>query len=157
MSSEPYAVKERTMSTSHIRGYARGIGNERTDKLQFAIRQYISSLDLSHQLGDFTSIMFPGFGVAKVLRALFPQPDLSRPPRYAYARSGPSTLHARGASYQLKQDVVGDGSELVDGCRDAWHIINHLQADMPPPIVWPAPYRRLQWDSSLSFSYPTDL
>ncbi|KAK3078619.1 hypothetical protein LTS18_007042 [Coniosporium uncinatum] len=79
MSSEPYAVKERTMSTSHIRGYARGIGNERTDKLQLAIRQYISSLDLSHQLGDFTSIMFPGFGVAKVLRALFPQPDLSRP------------------------------------------------------------------------------
>ncbi|KAK3059740.1 hypothetical protein LTS18_010153 [Coniosporium uncinatum] len=126
MSSEPYAVKEHTMSTSHIRGYARGIGNERTDRLQLAIRQYNPSLDLSHQLGDFISITLPGSGVAKgCCEPFFSDPILHTSALRIRSIWSLDAICTR-PSYQLKQDVVGDESKSIDGCRDAWHVINHL-------------------------------
>lgn len=101
------------------------------------VNQYIPKSNPNPQPGDLTLIMAHGIASAKecyeplfddLLRALDHSPVRIRG---IWAADAPSN----GKSYLLNKDDIGDEVCWLDHPRDIFHMINHFQTQMPPPII----------------------
>lgn len=134
MSEEYWTVQDHVIPASHIRGFSRGVRDESTARLRLAVKQYVP-----RQLKDIPSpsgmtiIVAHGVGSSKELYEPFLDDLLhcGLPIRAAWAMD----VAHHGASYLLNEDVIGDEPHWYDSSRDMFQMINHFQAQMPPPIV----------------------
>ncbi|KAL8926301.1 MAG: hypothetical protein Q9208_003023 [Pyrenodesmia sp. 3 TL-2023] len=134
MSEEYWTVRDHVIEASHIRGFSRGVRDESTARLRLAVKQYVP-----RQLKDIpcpsgiTIIVAHGVGSSKESYGPFLD-DLLQcglPIRAAWAMD----VAHHGASYLLNEDVIGDEPHWYDSSRDMFQMINHFQAQMPPPII----------------------
>ncbi|KAI4195488.1 MAG: hypothetical protein LQ346_003413 [Caloplaca aetnensis] len=134
MSEEYWTVQDHVIPASHIRGFSRGVRDESKACLRLAVKQYEPrKLKDVQSPSGMTIIVAHGVGSSKESYEPFLD-DLLQcglPIRAAWAMD----IAHHGASYLLNEDVIGDEPHWYDTSRDIFQMINHFQAQMPPPIV----------------------
>lgn len=152
-----WLVIEHTIPASHVRGFARGIIDEEKHRLRLSVKQYVPRTTRDPAPGDPTIIFAHGVGSSKesyepfldgLLLQQQQQPQQQKQeqqeqPAHDASLSQPLRLRAvwipdiawHGASYQLNRAIIGDEPHWEDSARDVVHMINHFQAEMPPPLL----------------------
>lgn len=132
MSENLWTIVPHVIPASHIRGFVRGVRNERTDHLRLAIKQYIPRASNGNR-NDITLIAATGSSQAKELYEPFFDSLLEHAQLPIRAIWTMDTVH-HAESYVLNEDIIGDEHHWLDASRDLLHMVNHFQNDMPPPI-----------------------
>ena len=133
MTEELWNVRSHVIAASHIRGFQRGVRNERLDHLWLAIKQYSpknQSADVEHAI---TIIAVPGVSQAKELYEPFFNFLLSSSSFPVRAIWSFDTVH-HGDSYVLNESVIGDEHHWFDPARDLLQLVNHFQNEIIPPV-----------------------
>ena len=133
MSEELWDIREHVIPASHIRGFSRGVRNERTGHLRLAVKQYLPRNASGSKAGNVTLIMAHGIGSSKESYEPLYDELLNRdlPIRAVWAMD----VAHHGASYLLNQDRIGDDPHWLDSSRDMMQMVNHFQELMPAPLV----------------------
>lgn len=133
MSAEFWNIHEHVIPASHIRGFRRGIQEEKTSRLKLAIKQYVPKEISDRVIGDVTCIMAHGVGSSKESYEPFYDELLNRglPIRAVWAMD----VAHHGASYLLNENLIGDDPNWFDSSRDLMQMVNHFQELMSPPLV----------------------
>lgn len=139
MSASRWKITSHVIPASHARGYARGSVDAFSDsQIRLAVKQYTPLNNLTPSRGDVTLIMSGGIGVPKESFEPFFDALLTASGRIRGFRirsiwtADPWSWYE---SYTLNEDLVGDDPNWCDHTRDLYQLINHFQADMPPPII----------------------
>ncbi|KAG7001972.1 hypothetical protein G7Y79_00030g065050 [Physcia stellaris] len=133
MSAESWNIHEHVIPASHIRGFRRGIREEKAGRLRLAIKQYVPK-EISGCIARHVSIITAhGVGSSKESYEPFYDELLNRglPIRAVWAMD----VAHHGASYLLNENIIGDEPNWFDSSRDLMQMVNHFQELMPPPLV----------------------
>ncbi|KAL8675825.1 MAG: hypothetical protein Q9186_007570 [Xanthomendoza sp. 1 TL-2023] len=133
MSAEYWTVTEYVIPACHIRGFTRGVKDERTARLRLAVKQYVPKSPREVRPNAMTIIMAHGVGSSKESYEPFFD-ELLHYDLDIRAVWAMDVAH-HGASYILNEQVIGDEPHWYDSSRDMFQMINHFQEHMPPPIV----------------------
>ena len=133
MSIEYWTIKEHIIPASHLRGFSRGVKDERTAHLRLVVKQYVPKGRQGDQSNAMTVIMAHGVGSSKESYEPFFDELLhcGLPIRAVWAMD----VAHHGASYVLNEDAIGDEPHWSDSSRDMFQMVNHFQEQMLPPIV----------------------
>jgi len=128
MSEDLWTVTEHVISASHIRGFPRGVRDEQKGNLRLSVKQYTRRVDP----GYVSLIVAHGIGSSKELYEPLLDEILRQglPIRSAWSVD----VAHHGQSYLLNEAIIGDEPHWLDSARDMLHVVNHFQAQMPPPI-----------------------
>ncbi|KAL8914936.1 MAG: hypothetical protein Q9171_000563 [Xanthocarpia ochracea] len=133
MSTEYWTINEHIIPASHIRGFSRGVRDERTAYLRLAVKQYVPKGRQGDQTNAITVIMAHGVGSSKESYEPFFD-ELLHCGLLIRAVWAMDVAH-HGASYVLNEDAIGDEPHWSDSSRDMFQMVNHFQEQMLPPIV----------------------
>ncbi|KAH8899901.1 toxin biosynthesis protein [Thozetella sp. PMI_491] len=127
-----WSVTEHEIPAAHIRGFARGVVDEEKHRLRLAVKHYVPK-GREPAPGDATLVFAHGVGSTKESYEPFFDELLSLYPAIRSVWIPDIAWH--GDSYLLNEDAVGEEPHWADSARDLIQMINHFQAQMPPPIV----------------------
>ncbi|KAL8798708.1 MAG: hypothetical protein Q9200_007715, partial [Gallowayella weberi] len=133
MSTEYWTVTEHVIPACHIRGFARGVKDEKTAHLRLAVKQYVPKSPREIRPNAMTIIMAHGVGSSKESYEPFFD-ELLHHDLDIRAVWAMDVAH-HGASYILNEEAIGDEPHWYDSSRDLFQMINHFQEHMPPPII----------------------
>ncbi|KAI4153067.1 MAG: hypothetical protein L6R39_001688 [Caloplaca ligustica] len=133
MSGQYWTVREYVIPAAHIRGFSRGVKDEKTARLRLAVKQYVPRDPRGVNPNGMSIIMAHGVGSSKESYEPFFD-ELLRCGLAIRAVWAMDVAH-HGVSYLLNEDVIGDEPHWHDSSRDMFQMVNYFQEQMPPPIV----------------------
>ena len=133
MSSHLWHKQKHVIPAAHIRGLDRGVCENDSPGLRLAVNQYTPRQLPTDTTGYFTLIVAHGIAFSK--ESYEPHFDdlleTGVPVRAVWIADSVASAE----SYQLNQHAIGDEIHWLDYARDIWQMINHFQAQMPPPLI----------------------
>lgn len=132
--SEQFWIKEKhVIPAAHVRGLDRGVRDNSNPALRLAVNQYTPKSLPSDTTGYLTLIVAHGIAFSK--ESYEPHFDDLLSTGVPIRSIWIADSVASAASYRLNEDSIGDEVHWLDYARDMWQMINHFQAQMPPPLV----------------------